>query len=568
MTNNENKKDIRIRSNVYDSMVKSPNRAMLRATGMGDEEFNQPLIGVISTWAENTPCNIHLHDLGKVAKQGIMTAGGWPVQFGTITVADGIAMGTPGMRYSLPSRDIIADSVETAVGGHNCDAFVAIGGCDKNMPGCMIAIANTEIPAIFVYGGTIAPGKLDGKDIDLVSVFEAIGKWNNNDMTEEEVRRIECNACPGPGGCGGMYTANTMASAIEAMGMSLPGSSSNPATTEAKLRDVEAAGEAVLNLLEKKIYPKDIMTRKAFENAITVVMALGGSTNAILHLMAMAHAANVELTLDDFNEFQEKVPHLADLKPSGQYVFQDLYEVGGVSAVMKYLYENGYIHGDCLTVTGKTVAENLAEVPSLTEGQQVIMPLENPKRKDGPLIVLHGNLASEGAVAKVSGVKVRRHEGPAKVFNTEEEAIQAVLTDEIVEGDVVVVRYVGPKGGPGMPEMLSLSSMIVGKGQGETVALLTDGRFSGGTYGLVVGHIAPEAQDGGPIALLQTGDTVLIDQDTKELTMKVSEEELAKRQESLVIPPLHSRGALGKYAHIVSSSSKGAITDFWKKDEK
>ena len=568
MTNNENKKDIRIRSNVYDSMVKSPNRAMLRATGMGDEEFNQPLIGVISTWAENTPCNIHLHDLGKVAKQGIRTAGGWPVQFGTITVADGIAMGTPGMRYSLPSRDIIADSVETAVGGHNCDAFVAIGGCDKNMPGCMIAIANTEIPAIFVYGGTIAPGKLDGKDIDLVSVFEAIGKWNNNDMTEEEVRRIECNACPGPGGCGGMYTANTMASAIEAMGMSLPGSSSNPATTEAKLRDVEAAGEAVLNLLEKKIYPKDIMTRKAFENAITVVMALGGSTNAILHLMAMAHAANVELTLDDFNEFQEKVPHLADLKPSGQYVFQDLYEVGGVSAVMKYLYENGYIHGDCLTVTGKTVAENLAEVPSLTEGQQVIMPLENPKRKDGPLIVLHGNLAPEGAVAKVSGVKVRRHEGPAKVFNTEEEAIQAVLTDEIVDGDVVVVRYVGPKGGPGMPEMLSLSSMIVGKGQGETVALLTDGRFSGGTYGLVVGHIAPEAQDGGPIALLQTGDTVLIDQDTKELTMKVSEEELAKRQESLVIPPLHSRGALGKYAHIVSSSSKGAITDFWKKDEK
>ncbi len=549
-------------------MVKSPNRAMLRATGMGDEEFNQPLIGVISTWAENTPCNIHLHDLGKVAKQGIMTAGGWPVQFGTITVADGIAMGTPGMRYSLPSRDIIADSVETAVGGHNCDAFVAIGGCDKNMPGCMIAIANTEIPAIFVYGGTIAPGKLDGKDIDLVSVFEAIGKWNNNDMTEEEVRRIECNACPGPGGCGGMYTANTMASAIEAMGMSLPGSSSNPATTEAKLRDVEAAGEAVLNLLEKKIYPKDIMTRKAFENAITVVMALGGSTNAILHLMAMAHAANVELTLDDFNEFQEKVPHLADLKPSGQYVFQDLYEVGGVSAVMKYLYENGYIHGDCLTVTGKTVAENLAEVPSLTEGQQVIMPLENPKRKDGPLIVLHGNLAPDGAVAKVSGVKVRRHEGPAKVFNTEEEAIQAVLTDEIVDGDVVVVRYVGPKGGPGMPEMLSLSSMIVGKGQGETVALLTDGRFSGGTYGLVVGHIAPEAQEGGPIALLQTGDTVLIDQDTKELTMKVSEEELAKRQESLVIPPLHSRGALGKYAHIVSSSSKGAITDFWKKDEK
>lgn len=567
MTNDQPKKDIRIRSNVYDSMVKSPNRAMLRATGMGDEEFRQPIVGVISTWAENTPCNIHLHDLGKIAKEGITTAGGWPVQFGTITVADGIAMGTPGMRYSLPSRDIIADSVEAAVGGHNCDAFVAIGGCDKNMPGCMIAIANTEIPSIFVYGGTIAPGKLDGKDIDLVSVFEAIGKWNHNDMSEEEVRRIECNACPGPGGCGGMYTANTMASAIEAMGMSLPGSSSHPATTEAKLRDVEEAGEAVLNLLEKGIYPKDIMTRKAFENAITVVMALGGSTNAILHLMAMAHAANVELTLDDFNDFQKKVPHLADLKPSGQYVFQDLYEVGGVPAVMKYLYENGYIHGDCLTVTGKTIAENLAEVASLKEGQQVIMPLENPKRKDGPLIVLHGNLAPEGAVAKVSGVKVRRHEGPAKVFNTEEEAINAVLADEIVDGDVVVVRYVGPKGGPGMPEMLSLSSMIVGKGQGETVALITDGRFSGGTYGLVVGHIAPEAQVGGPISLLETGDTVVIDQDTKELTMNVSDEELTNRREKVVIPPLHTRGVLGKYAHIVSSSSKGAITDFWKKDE-
>lgn len=560
-------KDIRIRSNAYDSVVKSPNRAMLRATGMGDEEFKKPIIGVISTWAENTPCNIHLHDLGRLAREGVITAGGWPVQFGTITVADGIAMGTPGMRYSLPSRDIIADSVETAIGGHNCDAFVAIGGCDKNMPGCMIAIANTEIPSIFVYGGTIAPGKLDGKDIDLVSVFEAIGKWNHNDMTEEEVRRIECNACPGPGGCGGMYTANTMASAIEAMGMSLPGSSSHPAITEEKLRDVEAAGEAVLNLLEKRIFPKDIMTRKAFENAITVVMALGGSTNAILHLMAMAHAANVDLTLDDFNDFQEKVPHLADLKPSGQYVFQDLYEVGGVPAVMKYLYENGFIHGDCLTVTGKTIAENLADVPSLKEGQKVIMPLENPKRKDGPLIVLRGNLAPDGAVAKVSGVKVRRHEGPAKVFNTEEEAINAVLADEIVDGDVVVVRYVGPKGGPGMPEMLSLSSMIVGKGQGETVALLTDGRFSGGTYGLVVGHIAPEAQDGGPISLLQTGDTVVVDQDTKELTMKVSDEELARRQAEVVIPPLLSRGALGKYAHIVSSSSKGAITDFWKKEE-
>ncbi|GGE23458.1 dihydroxy-acid dehydratase [Streptococcus himalayensis] len=561
------KKDIRIRSNIYQGMVKSPNRAMLRATGMTDENFEKPIVGVISTWAENTPCNIHLHDFGKLAKKGVQSQGAWPVQFGTITVADGIAMGTPGMRFSLPSRDIIADSIEAAISGHNCDALVAIGGCDKNMPGSMIAIANTDIPAIFVYGGTIAPGNLDGQDIDLVSVFESVGKWNHGDMTEEEVYARECNACPGPGGCGGMYTANTMASAIEAMGMSLPGSSSHPAESPEKARDVEEAGRAVVKLLEKGIYPKDIMTRKAFENAITVVMALGGSTNAILHLLAIAHAANVELTLDDFNDFQEKVPHLADLKPSGKYVFQDLYNVGGVQAVMKYLYERGFLHGDCLTCTGKTLAENLADAPDLTPGQKVIMPLEHPKRADGPLIVLHGNLAPDGAVAKVSGVNVRRHEGPAKVFNTEEDAVNAVLRDEVVDGDVVVVRYVGPKGGPGMPEMLSLSSILVGKGQGESVALLTDGRFSGGTYGLVVGHIAPEAQDGGPIAYLRDGDIVVVDQDTKELTMRVSEEELEKRKAETVLPPLYSRGVLGKYAHIVSSSSKGAVTDFWKPEE-
>lgn len=559
--------DIKIRSKIYNGMVKSPNRAMLRATGMTDQDFDKPLVGVISTWAENTPCNIHLHDFGKLAKEGVKAAGGWPVQFGTITVADGIAMGTPGMRFSLPSRDIIADSIEAAISGHNCDGLVAIGGCDKNMPGSMIAIANTNIPAVFVYGGTIAPGNLDGKDIDLVSVFEAIGKWNHGDLTEEEVRRIECNACPGPGGCGGMYTANTMASAIEAMGMSLPGSSSHPAESPEKARDVEEAGKAVVELMRKGIKPTDIMTRKAFENAITVVMALGGSTNAILHLMAMAHAANVDLTLEDFNDFQEKVPHLADLKPSGQYVFQDLYNVGGVQAVMKYLYQNGYLHGDCLTCTGKTLAENLAEAPDLKEGQVVIMPLDKPKRADGPLIVLHGNLAPDGAVAKVSGVKVRRHVGPAKVYNTEEDAVNAVLNDEVVDGDVVVVRFVGPKGGPGMPEMLSLSSMLVGKGQGESVALLTDGRFSGGTYGLVVGHIAPEAQDGGPIAYLRDGDVVTIDQDTKELSMDVSAEELERRKAETVIPPLHSRGVLGKYAHTVSSASKGAVTDFWKPEE-
>lgn len=562
------KKDLRIRSHVYtESNVKAPNRAMLRAVGFDDESFQKPQVGVVSNWAETTPCNIHLNDLAQFAKEGVSEKGGVPVQFNTITVADGIAMGTPGMRFSLPSRDIIADSIETMVQGQNFDSFVAIGGCDKNLPGCAIAIANTNIPAVFVYGGTIAPGRHEGKDIDLVSVFEGVGKWNNGDISDKELKKVECAACPGPGACGGMYTANTMAAALEAIGLSLPGSASNPAVTKEKEQDVYEAGKAVMNLLEKGIYPRDILTREAFENAITVVLALGGSTNAILHLLAIAHAAEVDLTIDDFNTFQEKVPHLADLKPSGKYVFQDLFNVGGVHGVMKYLYDRGYIHGDCMTVTGKTVAENLSEVNDLTPGQDVIMPLENPKRKDGPLIVLKGNLATEGAVAKVSGVKVRRHVGPAKVFDTEQEAIEAVMANDIVKGDVVIVRYVGPKGGPGMPEMLSLSSLIVGKGLGEDVALLTDGRFSGGTHGLVVGHIAPEAQDGGNVALIKTGDIVTIDQDKKELSFDISDEELETRRASLTLPPLYSKGVLGKYAHIVSSSAKGAITDFFNRDD-
>ncbi|SFF04522.1 dihydroxy-acid dehydratase [Trichococcus pasteurii] len=565
MDNEKNKKDLRINSFVYDGVVKSPNRAMLRATGMHDEDFKKPMVGVISTWAENTPCNIHLNDLAAIAKNGIKKQHGWPVQFTTVTVSDGIAMGTPGMNYSLPSRDLIADSIEIAVGGQNLDAFISIGGCDKNMPGSVIAMANANIPSIFVYGGTIAPGQdEDGNDIDLVSVFEAIGKWNNGEMTEEEVRAIECNACPGPGACGGMYTANTMASAIETMGLSLPGSSSNPAATGDKLKDVFEAGEAIIGLIEKNIRPRDIITRKSLENAVVITMALGGSTNAILHLLAIAHAAEVDFAIEDFNEIQKRVPHLADLKPSGKYVFQDLYNVGGVPAVQKYLLDNGLLHGDCLTVTGKTLAENLENVAPLAEGQDVIMPLENPKRKDGPLIVLKGNLAPDGAVVKVSGLKQRRHEGPAKVFNTEEAAIEATLNGEIVDGDVVVVRFVGPKGGPGMPEMLSLSSIISGKGI--KVCLITDGRFSGGSHGFVVGHIAPEAQDGGPIALLATNDTIIIDQDTRELTMQVSDEELAKRREKLVLPPLKSRGVLGKYAHIVSSASKGAVTDFFNRN--
>ena len=542
-------------------------RSLFHANGYGADDLRKPLIGVCNSFNEIIPGHFHLNTIAEAVKLGVAAAGGTPIEFPSIGVCDGIAMGHTGMKYSLASRELIADSIEAAMGGHNVDAFVAIGGCDKNMPGSMIAIANMDIPAIFAYGGTIAPGNLNGKDIDLVSVFEGIGKWNHGDMTAEEVKDLECNACPGPGGCGGMYTANTMATAIEVLGMSLPGSSSHPAESADKKADIEEAGRAVVKMLEMGLKPSDILTREAFEDAITVTMALGGSTNATLHLLAIAHAANVDLTLEDFNDFQERVPHLADLKPSGQYVFQDLYNVGGVPAVMKYLLKNGFLHGDRITCTGKTVAENLEAFADLTPGQKVIMPLENPKRADGPLIILKGNLAPEGAVAKVSGVKVRNITGPAKVFDSEEAAIEAVLSDEIVDGDVVVVRFVGPKGGPGMPEMLSLSSMIVGKGQGDKVALLTDGRFSGGTYGLVVGHIAPEAQVGGPIAYLHTGDLVTVDQDTKEITMHVSDEELAKRKAETTLPPLYSRGVLGKYAHTVSSASRGAVTDFWNMEQ-
>lgn len=555
-------KDLRVKSKVFDGTMRAPNRAMLRAVGVTDDDFKKPMIGVASTWAEVTPCNVHIDDLAIRTKEGAKQAGAVPFIFNTITVSDGISMGTQGMRYSLPSRDVIADSIETVVGAENLDGLVAIGACDKNIPGCMIAIANAEVPAVFTYGGTIAPGSHNGKDIDLVSVFEGVGKHNNGDINDDELKAIECSACPGAGACGGMYTANTMASAVEAMGMSLPGSSSNPAESKEKEADCADAGEAVYHLLEQEIYPKDIMTKEAFENAITVVMALGGSTNAILHLLSIAHAAEVDLSIDDFNRIQAKVPHLADLKPSGQFVMQDLHKAGGVQGVMKLLYEAGYLHGDCLTVTGKTVAENLAEVSSLDKGQKVIMPFDNPKREDGPLIVLKGNLSPEGAVAKVSGVQVKRHTGLARVFDTENEATAAVMDNKINEGDVLVIRYVGPKGGPGMPEMLSISSILVGKGLGEKVALLTDGRFSGGTHGLVVGHIAPEAQDGGPIAFLKEGDMVTIDSDKKEISMDVSDAELENRRASWVAPPLYKKGVLGKYAHNVSSSSKGAVTDF------
>ncbi|WP_153122431.1 dihydroxy-acid dehydratase [Peribacillus tepidiphilus] len=557
-------KDLRIRSKVIsEGETRVPNRAMLRAVGFTDEDFKKPMIGVASTWSEVTPCNIHIDELARRAKQGARDAGGAPLIFNTITVSDGISMGTEGMRYSLPSRDLIADSIETVVGGENLDGFVAIGGCDKNMPGCMMAIARMNLPAVFVYGGTIKPGKLNNQDIDIVSAFEGVGKYNKGDINRGELHQIECHACPGSGSCGGMYTANTMASAIEALGMSLPGSSSNPAETEEKLQDCYKSGAAVYNLLEKGIYPRDILTKKAFENAITVVMALGGSTNAILHLMAIAHAAEVDLSLDDFDRIQKKVPHIADLKPSGKYVMQDLHEAGGVPAVMKLLLKEGLLHGDCLTVTGKTLAENLAEMPDLVEGQKVIYPVSQPLKEQGPLVILKGNLAPEGAVAKVSGLKVKSMTGPAKVFDDEPSATEAILNGHIQAGDVLVIRYEGPKGGPGMPEMLSISAMLVGKGLGESVALLTDGRFSGGTHGLVIGHIAPEAQVGGPIALIQNGDLITVDSEKQELTVHVSDEELENRRKNWTAPPLVAKGTLAKYARLVSSASKGAVTDLF-----
>lgn len=560
--NNRMGKDLRIKSNVFDDAKRAPNRAMLRAVGVTDDDFKKPMIGIASTWSEVTPCNIHLDDLAIQAKEGAREAGGVPLIFNTITVSDGISMGTSGMRYSLPSRDVIADSIETVVGAENLDGYVAIGGCDKNIPGCLISIARSDVPAVFVYGGTIAPGYRNGQKLDIVSVFEGVGKHNNGDIDDEELRGIECAACPGAGSCGGMYTANTMATAVEALGMSLPGSSSNPAESPEKFEDCRQAGEAVYHLLEKGIYPKDILTKKAFENAITAVMALGGSTNAVLHLLAIANAAQVDLTIDDFNRIQEKVPHLADLKPSGKYVMEDLHKIGGVPAVMRLLLDNGYLHGDCLTVTGKTIAENYADAPILSDDQDIIHPLSDPYRADGPLIVLKGNLSPSGAVAKVSGVKVKRHTGPARVFNNEEEATNAVMNNEINEGDVLVIRYVGPKGGPGMPEMLSISAILVGKGLGQKVALLTDGRFSGGTHGLVVGHIAPEAQSGGPIAFLEEGDIVTIDSEKKEISMDVSDEEIERRRANWNAPELYKRGVLGKYAHNVSCSSQGAVTDF------
>lgn len=558
-------KDLRIRSKVISEGVnRVPNRAMLRAVGFKDEDFKKPMIGVASTWSEVTPCNMHIDSLALAAKKGIQLHGGAPLIFNTITVSDGISMGHDGMLYSLPSREAIADSIEIVTNAERFDALVAVGGCDKNTPACLMAIGRLNLPAVYVYGGTIQPGKLDGKDVDIVSAFEAVGLYHDGKISDEELHKVECNACPGAGACGGMYTANTMASAAEALGMSIPGSSSTSAISPQKALECEEAGERVLELLEKEIYPRDIMTKKAFENAITLVMALGGSTNAFLHLIAIAHSVEVELTYDDFERIRVKVPHIADLKPSGKYVMQDLSDIGGVPGVMKLLLEQGLLHGDCMTITGKTLAENLAASEPLLENQEIIRPFDNPLKTSGPLVVLKGNLAPEGAIAKMSGMKKSRFTGTARVYDSEVEATEAILQNQIRKGDVLVIRYCGPKGGPGMPEMLSVTALIVGKGLGGEVALITDGRFSGGSHGFVVGHVAPEAQVGGPIALLQEGDIVTIDSETQEIGFEVSEVELAKRKNEWVQPPLKfTTGVLSKYARLVSSASKGAVTDLF-----
>ena len=542
---------------------RAPNRAMLRAVGFHDDDFDRPMVGVASLFSEITPCNAHLDRLARRGCEGVRGGGGVPQIFGAPTASDGIMMGHQGMRYSLVSREVIADSLEVVAGGMNHDGLLAIGGCDKNMPGCVMAMARLNIPSIFVYGGSILPGTgPDGSDIDIVSIFEAVGRHQAGKLDAKGVHAIECEACPGAGSCGGMYTANTMSSAIEAMGMSLPYDASYPAVSSAKEREAFLAGEALVHCIDKNIRPRDIITRKSLENAYTLVLALGGSTNAVLHLMAIAREAGVEWTLADFDRLGGKVPHLADLKPGGRYVMNDLSRAGGTPAVLKALLEAGWLHGDCLTCTGNTLAENLKDVESIYKHRQdVVRPIERPLHATGHLVVLHGKLAPEGAVAKVAGLQTTRITGPARVFDGEEACFAAIQRREIKAGDVVVIRGEGPVGGPGMREMLAVTAALVGQGLGESVGLITDGRFSGGTHGLVVGHVAPEAWVGGPIALLRDGDRITIDADAKRLDVLLEEGELAKRRDAWIAPPPRvARGVLAKYARCVHSASEGAIT--------
>ncbi|MBW6390020.1 dihydroxy-acid dehydratase [Billgrantia antri] len=544
---------------VVDGVGKSASRAMLRAVGFSDEDFSKPQVGIASTWSMVTPCNSHIHELAERARDGADAAGGKGVIFNTITISDGIANGTEGMKYSLVSREVIADSIETVAGCEGFDGLVTIGGCDKNMPGCLMGLARLNRPSVFVYGGTIKPG---ANHTDIVSVFEAMGAHSRGDLDLIELKQIEETAIPGPGSCGGMYTANTMASAIEALGMSLPGSSAQEAVSQAKRADCEAAGSAVLTLLERDIKPSDIMTREAFENAITVVIALGGSTNAVLHLIAMANTVGVPLALADFTEIGRRVPVLADLRPSGRYMMSELVEIGGIQPLMKTLLDAGLLHGDCLTVTGRTLGENLAEVSPYPDDQQIIAPLESPIKPESHLRILHGNLAPQGAVAKITGKEGTRFSGSARVFGSEEEAQARINDGTVMAGDVVVIRYEGPKGGPGMREMLTPTSAIMGRGLGDSVALITDGRFSGGSHGFVVGHVSPEAFDGGPLALVEDGDTITIDAEADTIELHVDEAELTRRAAAWRQPaPRYTRGVLAKYARTVSSASTGAVTD-------
>ena len=554
-------------SQVFDGPDRAPSRAMMHAVGFSHEDFDKPQVGVASTWSQVTPCNMHIDRLARESAKGVDAAGGKSVIFNTITISDGISMGTEGMKYSLVSREVIADSIETVVGCEGMDGVVAIGGCDKNMPACIIALARMNRPGVFVYGGTILPGcatiQGEEKDLDVVSVFEAVGKHAAGELSDEDLLTIEENAIPGAGSCGGMYTANTMATAIEALGMSLPNSSSQDAIGDDKMRDCFDAGAAVLNMMDKGIRPLDIMTREAFENAITVVIALGGSTNAVLHLLAMAHACGVELNIDDFTAIGKRVPMVANLKPSGKYVMADLVKIGGTVPLMKILLEAGLLHGDCLTVTGKTLAENLANSPlEYPEGQDIIRPLDNPIKKDSHLRILYGNLAPDGAVAKITGKEGDSFTGSARVFDCEEDAMAAILDGKIIDGDVIVIRREGPKGGPGMREMLGPTSAVMGRGLGDKVALITDGRFSGGSHGFVVGHITPEAHVGGPIGLLEEGDIITIDAVNNVLSVNVSDEDLERRRAQWQpYEPRYKRGVLAKYAAHVTSASTGAVTD-------
>ncbi|RON17237.1 dihydroxy-acid dehydratase [Pseudomonas brassicacearum] len=546
-------------SQVIDGVEAAPARAMLRAVGFTDADFKKPQIGIASTWAMVTPCNMHIDKLALEVEKGANAAGAKGVIFNTITISDGIANGTEGMKYSLVSREVIADSIEVVVGCEGFDGLVTVGGCDKNMPGCLIGMARLNRPSIFVYGGTIRPG---AGHTDIISVFEVVGQHARGDISEIQVKQIEEVAIPGPGSCGGMYTANTMASAIEALGMSLPGSSSQDAVGNDKASDSFRAGQQVMELLKLDLKPRDIMTRQAFENAIRVVIALAGSTNAVLHLLAMANAVDVDLTLDDFVELGKVSPVVADLRPSGKYMMSELVAIGGIQPLMKRMLAAGMLHGDVLTVTGKTLAENLKDVPDYPEGQDVILPFDTPIKKDSHLVVLRGNLSPTGAVAKITGKEGLRFEGTARVYHGEEGALAGILNGEVKAGDVIVIRYEGPKGGPGMREMLSPTSAVMGKGLGKEVALITDGRFSGGSHGFVVGHITPEAFEGGPIALVEDGDRIIIDAETRLITVDVSDAVLAERKSRWVRPESkYKRGVLAKYAKTVCSASEGAVTD-------